>query len=222
MDMDTFETMREKLCLSEMSRPVAIGLAAIMVMVAVLAGRFAIDTATAKDFTIDRGDAQLVSPSSEEVGSNGQKSVYVHVTGAVVNPGIYELEEGARVASAVREAGGFAEDAEQESCNLARVVSDGEQIRIPTCEEAEQEAQQSSSPVTTGIAAEARASSLVNINTATAEELTALPGVGSATAQRIVADREASGPFTTPEDLMRVKGIGEKKYDDVKDLICVS
>ena len=222
MDMESFETMREKLSLSELSKPAIVGLAVIMVMVAVMAGRYAIDTATAKDFAIDREASELSDATAGSDEDVGRRTVFVHVTGAVANPGIYELDEGARVASAVREAGGFADDAEQEACNLARIVSDGEQIRIPTHEEVEGQAQAGVPSDSVGSPSGNPTGQPLNINTATAEQLEALPGVGPATAGKIVADRESNGPFATTEDLMRVKGIGEKKLAELDGLISVS
>ena len=99
--------------------------------------------------------------------------------------------------------------------NLARVLSDGEHIALPTKAEVETALAQGSAG---GAAA---ASSLVNINTADASALETLSGVGSATAQAIISDREQNGPFSTIEDLMRVDGIGEKKFAKLKDSICV-
>lgn len=99
----------------------------------------------------------------------------------------------------------------------ARVLSDGEHIALPTKAEVETALAQGSAGGTVGAAA----SSLVNINTADASALETLSGVGSATAQAIISDREQNGPFSTIEDLMRVDGIGEKKFAKLKDSICV-
>ncbi|NHM15649.1 ComEA family DNA-binding protein [Eggerthellaceae bacterium zg-887] len=155
-------------------------------------------------------------------------TVFVHVGGAVASPGVYEMSASSRVADAIELAGGFSADGAPDAVNLARPVVDGERIIVPTQEEyaaagtgwdaAAQEA-----PGTAGSstgAAEA-APALVNINTATAEELQTLSGVGPSTAEKIVADRDANGPFETCEDLQRVSGIGEKKYAALADFICV-
>ena len=125
---------------------------------------------------------------------------------------------------AVEAAGGFAAEASQESVNLARKVSDGEQIFVLTVEEFEA-SPSSSSPSSGSSDAGAQASSgadgLVNINTAGLEALDSLPGVGPATAQAILDEREANGPFASIEDIQRVSGIGEKKYEKLKGSICV-
>lgn len=117
-----------------------------------------------------------------------------------------------------------AAEASQESVNLARKVSDGEQIFVLTVEEFEASSS-SSSPSSESSDAGARGSSgaggLVNINTAGLEALDSLPGVGPATAQAILDEREANGPFASVEDIQRVSGIGEKKYEKLKGSICV-
>ena len=147
----------------------------------------------------------------------------VHVSGAVASPGVYELEEGSRVRDAVEAAGGFAPEASQESVNLARKVSDGEQILILTVEEFEASPSSFSSSGSSDADASGSSGSggLVNINTAGLEALDSLPGVGPATAQAILDEREANGPFTSIEDIQRVSGIGEKKYEKLKGSICV-
>ncbi|MFR8010112.1 MAG: helix-hairpin-helix domain-containing protein, partial [Gordonibacter urolithinfaciens] len=150
----------------------------------------------------------------------------VHVGGAVAAPGVYDLAEGARVLNAVEAAGGFAEGAARDALNLARTVSDGEQVVVPS--EADIAAQEAASAGVGGASAGAGASApagsasgKVNINTASATQLDTLPGVGASTAEKIVADREANGPFKTVEDLKRVSGIGDKKFAALADAICV-
>lgn len=141
-------------------------------------------------------------------------------------PALYDLAEGARVLDAVEAAGGFAEGAARDALNLARTVSDGEQVVVPS--EADIAAQEAASAGVGGASAGAGASApagsasgKVNINTASATQLDTLPGVGASTAEKIVADREANGPFKTVEDLKRVSGIGDKKFAALADAICV-
>ena len=136
----------------------------------------------------------------------------VHVDGAVKAPGVYEVEPEGRVADAVAAAGGLAQGADTTSLNLAAFLTDGEKIHVPL--EGEEAAPDSASD-------EGGEPDLINLNTADVAELDELPGVGEATALAIVEDREANGPFTSPEDLMRVSGIGEKKYAKLEGMICV-
>lgn len=219
MDFDTFETLKEKIGVSGFGKPALVGLAAIMVMVAVLAGRYAFDTATAKEFQIE-SDPRPSLESEASASTVPEKTVYVHVTGAVGKPGVYELAEGSRVAAAIQAAGGFSDDAQLDSCNLARVLVDGEQLKILSVEEA---ASVEAKPDNVGGGeTKSGSSGIVNVNTASESELETLPGIGPSTAKRIVADREEKGPFESVEDLTRVSGIGEKKLESIAGLVSVS
>lgn len=151
-------------------------------------------------------------------------SIFVHIDGAVVAPGVYELTGSTgtlpRVNDAVMAAGGLAGDADTSALNLAAVLSDGEKIHVPRQGEAVT-TEQTSSGAASRPDAGPSSSGVININTATAEELDSLPGVGPSTAAAIVEDRERNGPFASPEDLMRVSGIGEGKFSKLKDQIRV-
>lgn len=139
---------------------------------------------------------------SEDVEFSG--SIFVHVVGEVKEPGLYELELGARVSDAVEVAGGFTQDAVQSSVNLARNLSDGEQVII-----ASEDQFQSSSA----------AGGLVSLNRASVEDLDTLPGVGPALAGRIIEYRESVGSFSDVRELRQVSGIGEKMFAKIKDLV---
>lgn len=150
----------------------------------------------------------------------------MHVDGAVVSPGVYVLEEAdARVNDAVTHAGGLTQEADTSAVNLAAPVEDGQKVHIPAFGEEPQEAQVPSgvgeSSGTDATVSTDVGTGLVNINVASAEELCALTGVGEATANAIIEERESNGPFSSPEDIMRVSGIGEKKYQKMRDQICV-
>lgn len=135
--------------------------------------------------------------------------IYVHVAGQVVDPGLYRLAADARVVDAIAAAGGTSDDADLQSINLARAVSDGEQLIVPAVGDAAIEAMQS------GIASDGK----VNINTADAVTLATLPRVGPALAQRIIEWREANGAFRTVDDLLGVSGIGEKMLAGLRDRV---
>ena len=139
-------------------------------------------------------------------------AVYVHVSGSVVAPGLYVLDGSARVIDAVAAAGGFAPGADEEAVNLARTLSDGEQLHVP----AQGEAGAPSSAAAVG-PADAR----VNLNTADAAELDTLPRVGPAMAARIIQWREANGRFTSVDDLLAVPGIGDKMLEALRDLVSI-
>lgn len=145
-------------------------------------------------------------------------TIYVHLLGAVERPGLYELREGARGIDAIAAAGGFTATADQSQLNLARPLSDGEQIRVPALGE-----DPALPPPGTGGAATGgeAAGGRVNLNTADLPALDTLPGVGPATAQAILDWRETNGRFTAVEDLLGVAGIGEKTLAALRDLVSV-
>jgi competence protein ComEA len=153
--------------------------------------------------------AQVARPEPSASGASFEPATtFVHILGAVQTPGLYELSAGDRAVDAVAAAGGFLDTADQTQLNLARLLIDGEQIYVPVIGEVP-----TSSP---GITA-----GRVNINTADAAALDTLPGVGPATAARIIDWRQKNGHFATIEDLMAVTGIGDKTFDALKDLVTV-
>lgn len=147
-------------------------------------------------------------------------SLWVHVAGAVGRPGLYELADGARVGDALAAAGGARPEAAVDAVNLARPLADGEQVYVPTIEERDAGLTPPAA-ATEGLTDGGVSGAGIDINHASAAELEELPGVGPATAKKIVDDREANGPFASPEDLMRVSGIGEKKFEAMRELVVV-
>ena len=139
------------------------------------------------------------------------QTVYVYVCGAVRAPGVVEVPEGSRAAEALELAGGMTTEADPFYVNLAETVTDGQKLYFPTLEEAE----------TLEAEVKATAEGLVNINTASAEELCALPGIGASRAADIVRYREKNGAFQTKEDIMKVSGIKQNAYDKLCDRITV-
>lgn len=168
------------------------------------------------EVTLERSD-------DSSAGEQGQADkAYVDVEGAVEHPALYVLDEGARVADAVSAAGGMTPQAASGALNLARVVQDGEQIYVPTIEETQARGQAGGGAISTSQTSSSKAGAdRININTADVATLQQLPGVGEATASKIVSDRESNGPFKDIEDLKRVSGIGDAKFAQMKDHICV-
>lgn len=175
--------------------------------------------------TIERSDGGEAAAGQEADASEGREAaeteasvLVVHVDGCVASPGVYELARpDLRVNDAVEAAGGLLPEADTSQMNLAAGLSDGQKVLVPARAE---EGAAAAAPGG-GAASQTDAGSLVNINLATADQLQALSGVGEATARAIVEDREAHGPFSSVEDLMRVSGIGQKKFDKLKGQICV-
>jgi competence protein ComEA len=155
-------------------------------------------------------------PSATGTAPGSAVSLFVHILGAVAKPGLYQLHDGARAVDAVAAAGGFTAEADRQQLNLARLVSDGEQIYVPKGGEAG-----SGPPGSSAVGGAGAVGGKVNINTASESDLETLPRVGPTMAKRIIAWREANGRFATIEDLMSVTGIGEKTFAELKDLVTI-
>lgn len=151
--------------------------------------------------------------SSEEI--NKKIKLQVHVAGEVNKPGVYKLDEGSRIIDAINAAGGFTNKANQSSLNLAKLIEDGEQIKIDAIETTE------SQYVPNGSNNNENSNGKININTADLAQLQTLSGVGPSTAQKILDYRSSNGKFKSIEDLKKVSGIGEKTFEKLKDKICV-
>jgi len=143
----------------------------------------------------------------------------VHVTGAVTQPGVYDLPVGSRVEDLISTSGGFTADADPGSLNLAAQLQDGAQVVVPT----QRSTAVSQSPDKPQTSDQQPSSSAfpININTATQEELEALPGIGPVTAGKIIDYRQNSGGFASIEEIQKVSGIGPATFEKLRDLITV-
>ncbi|MGN1310360.1 MAG: helix-hairpin-helix domain-containing protein [Clostridia bacterium] len=161
--------------------------------------------------------------SVEENKIQEEKNIIIlHITGAVKNPGIVQIEEGARLIDAIEAAGGTTENADTSKINLAYILSDGQKIYIPSFldEKIENYVEDN---VGENIIIENTNSNmnLVNINTATQTELETLTGIGPSLALKIINYRKENGKFKTIEDIKNVSGIGDSKFEAIKNEICV-
>jgi competence protein ComEA len=165
------------------------------------------------------GEPIILQPAPTEA------PIAVHVIGAVPRPGLYEFAKGARVQDAIDAAGGLLASANDNGLNLAALLEDGQQLDVPY-----QDGQTADSSTTVqlpgtentqGNTADTSNTELVNINTASLEELDSLPGIGPTTAQKIIDYRDANGPFAVIEDIQNVSGIGPSTFENIKDLITV-
>ena len=169
-------------------------------------------------------DPAATGPGAADPAGAPAGRIVVHVVGAVVSPGVVVLADGARVADAIAAAGGAASDADTEQLNLARVLDDGEQVRVPHAGEQLAAPDPGPSPPGASGGGAAAGSSggstpgggVVNINTAGVSELEALPGIGPALAARIVEYRDGHGPFASVDDLTDVPGIGPAKLEALR------
>ncbi|MCH5270029.1 MAG: helix-hairpin-helix domain-containing protein [Lachnospiraceae bacterium] len=161
---------------------------------------------------LDKQREEAVLPDeTESIKSAAGQNVFVYICGEVVSPGVYEVAADSRIWDVLLKAGGFTEDASLESVNLARRVEDGMQIIIPSLAEAEEQK----------LKEERKAAGLVNLNTASLEELCSIPGIGESRARAILEYRERQGSFSAPEEIMQVDGIKEGLYTKLKDKIYV-
>lgn len=179
-------------------RAVAVGL--VLLVVLVLGARRLASAGAAQ--------APVAAPVVVPAAPVAQRRVIVHVVGAVREPGLYRLHEGDRVADAIERAGGAAAKADLAGVNLAAPVVDGTQIVVPALGAAR------ASPGGTGAA-----TGPVSLSSATVEELDTLPGIGPVTAEKIVAWRDAHGPFRSVDDLDAVPGIGPTRIEQLRELV---
>ncbi len=183
---------------------VLVGLA-IAVLVSILGGQ---GTTRALD-AHPSASSTAGSPTS---GARGALSaIFVHVVGAVEHPGLFSLHDGDRVIDAVAAAGGFTDAADRAQVNLARFVTDGEQLIVPVV---------GAAPPAAGGSA-GLSGGRINLNTADLASLETLPRVGPAMAKRIIDWRTSHGRFASVEDLMSVTGVGDKTFEQLKDLVTV-
>jgi competence protein ComEA len=149
------------------------------------------------------------SPSATTAVQDGEGGsvIYVHILGQVAHPGLYALRDGDRGVDIVAAAGGFTVTADPAGINLARFLTDGEQIVVPAVGEV------------VAVSGGGASGGPVNLNTADAAALDTLPRIGPALAERILAWREKNGPFASVEDLLDVPGIGDAILEGLRDLV---
>ncbi|MCD6106651.1 MAG: ComEA family DNA-binding protein [Caldisericaceae bacterium] len=161
-----------------------------------------------------------VVPSEQVVIEDSGEPIYItsYVVGAVSKPDVYELPINSIVKDAIEKAGGPTEDADLVAINLARKVQDGEEIIVPAKQVFLSDSNDPGNSVST---ASANSSGKININTASAKELEALPGIGEVKSNAIVQYRKDYGLFRDIRDIINVSGIGEKTFENIKDLIVI-
>ena len=186
------------------SRARALAYAAALLVLLTIAGRVALDGGEARP-------APGVASVALEVGEEPPRLLVVHVAGAVNSPGLYELAEGSRIDDAIAEAGGAKPKAALELVNLAAPVADGQQVLVPLHGEP--------GAASGGEGDVPAPGAKVSLNSATVEQLDALPGIGPVTASQIVEFRTANGGFGSIEELDAVPGIGPARLEQLRPLV---
>lgn len=169
-------------------------------------------------------DENLQQRETEALNTEEKKQNchYVHICGEVVFPGVYEVEEGSRVFQAVEKAGGFTPEAAEEYLNLAEPTADGMKIIVPSLEEVKDLELYSSSVQEQANKAQGDLTvSVVNLNTATREQLMTLAGIGESRAEDIIRYREEKGKFRSIEEIKNIPGIKDAVFEKIKDKIGV-
>ena len=165
----------------------------------------------------DKNPSNALSSNDVEVNSaieEQSKTIMVHIAGQVKNPGVINIIEGARLIEAIEQLGGATEEADLEVVNLAQKLRDEEKIYIPKKGEVSNEKMFSNFNIIQG-----QKDDLVNINTASLEQLKTLSGIGDVIAGNIIEYRESNGGFKSKEEIKQVNRIGDKIYNDIKDKI---
>ena len=181
----------------KVSKQLLLALAALVAVVSLVLVAVNRPEAPSGEFAVSEAGADTEQP---------EQFLYVHIVGEVSSPGMYQLPLGARLVDAVFAAGGLTDEADNSSVNLARELSDGEQVVVYKVGEAAE-------------AGGSISSGLISINRATAQQLEELPGIGPALSARIIAYRDANGGFKKKEDLLNVSGIGDSIFSGFVDLI---
>jgi competence protein ComEA len=177
-------------------------------------------------------ELENISVTEETKEKEENSKIMIHIAGAVQKEGILELDKNSRIADAIEKAGGLKEEACLDNINLAEILEDGSKIDIPTKTDAESQEhevestiKQSKTQSTTKsdtITSQQTQKGKININTASQSELENLPGIGPSTASKIIEYRKENGKFKSIENIKDVKGIGDSKYNKIKDYITVN
>ena len=207
----------------------ALWLLPVLILMAVIL--FLTVSRSGERFVIDNPDKSVSTaaykPETPLLPTAPFEGIKVYVVGCVYNPGVVDLKKGQIIEDAIKAAGGTTKDADTESINLAYKLNDNLMIRIRSKQESK--AGEKSALVSDSGGAVVEASGAkksenyrININSATVDELDTLPGVGKATADKIISYRASNGNFKAVEDLMKVAGIGKSKFEQLKDLVAVN
>ncbi len=186
----------------------------VFIIVSLLGYKFVIYDMINKKENLQLIKTDPIIEQAEDEQVEMSKTIFIHISGQVYNPGLIELPRGSRINDAVKLAGGLKKDSDIDKINLALILQDEDKVYIPKIGE-----ENNIDDINSGVSNDSQTNK-IDINNCTKEELCSLPGIGEVTAQKII-DYRSQIKFKKIEDIMEVSGIGDKKFEAIKDLIVV-
>ncbi|CDD26598.1 competence protein [Clostridium sp. CAG:452] len=195
----------------------------LIIIMCIVIGYYIISKTEKYDYSDIEKISNIIEEDQEVDDNIIENKIVIHITGEVEEEGVIELEKGARISDAIEEAGGTTEEADLSNVNLAYGLSDGQKVKIPNINEKDEEIIVVEEKAGDNIIIEGNKSKeeKININKAAQTEIETLPGIGPSTALKIITYRNEHGKFKNIEDIKNVSGIGDSKFENLKEYICV-
>lgn len=195
----------------------------LIIIMFIVIGYYIISKTEKYDYSDIEKISNIIEEDQEVDDNIIENKIVIHITGEVEEEGVIELEKGARISDAIEEAGGTTEEADLSNVNLAYSLSDGQKVKIPNINEKDEEIIVVEEKAGDNIIIEGNKSKeeKININKAAQTEIETLPGIGPSTALKIITYRNEHGKFKNIEDIKNVSGIGDSKFENIKEYICV-
>ena len=194
----------------------------LIIIMCIVIGYYIISKTEKYDYSDIEKISNIIEEDQEVDDNIIENKIVIHITGEVEEEGVIELEKGARISDAIEEAGGTTEEADLSNVNLAYSLSDGQKVKIPNINEKDEEIIVVEEKAGDNIIIEGNKSKeeKININKAAQTEIETLPGIGPSTALKIINYRNEHGKFKNIEDIKNVSGIGDSKFENIKEYIC--
>lgn len=195
----------------------------LIIIMCIVIGYYIISKTEKYDYSDIEKISNIIEEDQKVDDNIIENKIVIHITGEVEEEGVIELEKGARISDAIEEAGGTTEEADLSNVNLAYSLSDGQKVKIPNINEKDEEIIVVEEKAGDNIIIEGNKSKeeKININKAAQTEIETLPGIGPSTALKIITYRNEHGKFKNIEDIKNVSGIGDSKFENIKEYICV-
>ena len=195
----------------------------LIIIMCIVIGYYIISKTEKYDYSDIEKISNIIEEDQEVDDNIIENKIVIHITGEVEEEGVIELEKGARISDAIEEAGGTTEEADLSNVNLAYSLSDGQKVKIPNINEKDEEIIVVEEKAGDNIIIEGNKSKeeKININKAAQTEIETLPGIGPSTALKIINYRNEHGKFKNIEDIKNVSGIGDSKFENIKEYICI-